>query len=236
MKIIILILHSKIDIYIKLLEKQEEYLKKFCENYNNIRYYKYYFNNNITENLIDEDTNSIIIKGEESHNPGCRIKTYEAFKMISDKDFDYIIRINESTIVDYVKLIKLLEDCKPKYAGMINRIQKNQIDHKCGLYNNNYEGRYYMSGRCIILSKDSINFINNYNKNNIDNVIDDLSIGLLIINYTNLWTDFRKFFRLVKNFNLQQGIIYMHKSNNRIKDFENISNTSNYILKKYNLI
>ena len=76
MKILILVLHSKLGIYNELIKIQQDYLNKICSINKNIKWYKYYFDNNVKNNYINEDTNSIIIKGNETHNPGCRIKKY----------------------------------------------------------------------------------------------------------------------------------------------------------------
>ena len=219
-----------------MIKKQEEYLKKIIDKRKGISYYKYYLDPNIEESYIDEINKSIVVKGRESTNPGCRIKTYEAFRMINDKEFDYIIRINESTLVDLILLDNILEKFKPKFAGMINTIHKNQIDPVFGIFDNRYKGVKYMSGRCIILSKDSINFLNNYDKSNIDDIIDDLSIGILMVNYTTKWLNLRNYFRLIPFNCKNNGIIFMHKTENRNKDIENFNNTSKFILKKYKLI
>ena len=122
-----------------MIKEQEEYLKKIIEKRKGVSYYKYYLDPDIKESYIDEINKSIVVK-EESINPGCRIKTYEAFRMIYDKEFDYIIRINESTLVDLILLDNILEKFKPKFAGMINTIQKDQIDPTFGIFDNKYKG------------------------------------------------------------------------------------------------
>lgn len=230
MKILILVLHSKLGIYNELIKIQQDYLNKICSINKNIKWYKYYFDNNVKNNYINEDTNSIIIKGNESHNPGCRIKTYEAFKIIKNMEFDYLVRINEATIVNYKLLEHILTKYSFDYGGAINTIQPRQIDLNAGLFDYRYAGIKYVSGRCIIIKKNIILNILKYLKyNKIDNVIDDLSIGIIISKFTKNWLELKNLFREGNKDNLSRGLVYSHKSINRYDDLNFMKKTIKFI-------
>ena len=231
MKILILVLHSKLGIYNDLMKIQEYYLNKICQKNKNILWYKYYFKEDIKDHFIDEKENSIIIKGKESYNPGCRIKTYEAFKLMKNKDYDYLVRINESTIVDYTLLEKILIRYKPQYAGAINTIQSKQIDEEAGLYDFRYAGGQYMSGRCIIIKKSMVkNILDHLIKYEVHNIIDDLSIGIIISKYEKKWLILNRLVQEGNKFILKKGLIYSHKSENRNDDLKFMKNTIKYLL------
>ncbi len=231
MKILILVLHSKSGIYNDLMKIQEYYLNKICHKNKNISWYKYYFKEDIKDHYINERENSIIIKGKESYNPGCRIKTYQAFKLMKGKDYDYLVRINESTVVDYTLLEKILIRYKPQYAGAINTIQSEQIDHDAGLFDFRYAGVRYMSGRCIIIKKSMVEkILDHLIKYKVHNLIDDLSIGMIINKYEKKWLILNWLVREGNKHILKKGLVYSHKSKNRNDDLKFMKNTIKFLL------
>ena len=98
-------------------EIQENYLNLIKNKYNNFTYYFYTYNNNINSDY-EFKYNMLYLKGIESYNPGITTKTIKAFKIIKEKfDYDYIIRTNISTIINYKKLLKKIIKKNILYGG-----------------------------------------------------------------------------------------------------------------------
>ena len=168
MKILNLVLYSDNDeIYVQMYQALSGYYKGFSD----VSTYFYKYNENISGNI--EITGDIInIKGRESYTPGILNKTIDAFMLFKNngeyEKYDYIIRSNISSIVNFSLLSEQLELNPVEYYGSTN-IGNIEID------NTNIP---FASGTNIIMSKkgymtlvDNINLLNRA-------LIDDLSIAL----------------------------------------------------------
>jgi hypothetical protein len=155
-------------------------LSKYYKIYNNVTTYFYKYNNAIENDfeLIDDVLN---IKGNESFVPGILNKTLEAFKYIDKNilDYDYIIRVNISSIIDYKILSDELEKNPMEYWGGTNVPNLSWYDPPCGIVDNKYFGIQFSSGTNIIISKNGMKILLD-NINLIDkSIIDDVAIGIL---------------------------------------------------------
>ena len=162
MKILHLVLYSKSEYY----DKMKTITKEFYKNYNiSVDTYYYYFDNTISNDyeLVDND---LKIKGVESFIPGILDKTIKAFKYFQNKidNYNYVIRSNISTVINFDKIIELLS--------------KDNYDYGFYLF---VRPTYKLaSGTSILLSNKTMHFIyNNVEKINYK-TIDDTAIGLII--------------------------------------------------------
>ena len=162
MKILHLVLYSKSEYY----DKMKIITKEFYKNYNiSVDTYYYYFDNTISNDyeLVDND---LKIKGVESFIPGILDKTIKAFKYFQNKidNYNYVIRSNISTVINFDKIIELLS--------------KDNYDYGFYLF---VRPTYKLaSGTSILLSNKTMHFIyNNVEKINYK-TIDDTAIGLII--------------------------------------------------------
>lgn len=175
LSIINLVLYSEDKEYNEMHEITKKYYSKF-KNVTTI-YYKY--NQHIREEykMIDDVLN---IKGRESYVPGILEKTIKAFQYINDNyNFDYVIRSNISTIVNFDLLCKYLQENPIEYGGGLKMILQ-QIDKPAGIVDSTYFGTEYASGTCIIFSKHTfIKFLKVKDKIKYD-LIDDVAIGVCI--------------------------------------------------------
>lgn len=174
MKILHLVLYSNTNDYIKMYKLTRKYYKKF----NNVITIYYRFCNKITDNyFLKRDI--LLIKGEETYVPGILDKTIKALSYFSSHDYQYIVRSNISTIVNFTLLNNYLNKNTINYAGgFLNNLQ--WIDHAGGIKDNTFFGTIYASGTCILFNKDTFNYlINNIHNINYD-ILDDVSIGLLL--------------------------------------------------------
>lgn len=173
-----LILYSENDInYIKMKNSLSKYLKK-----ENIKHYFYCYKHDLKKDyeIIDD---IIYLKGIESLVPGCLDKTLKVFKIFENYDYDFIIRSNISSIVNFDLLEKQIFENYIIY-GTSNILKLKYLDKPCGIIDNKYFGTIYPAGICIILCKNLVKLIvQNEKLLRSYNVIDDLSIGIFLKKY-----------------------------------------------------
>lgn len=134
----------------------------------------------------DKNKNLLRIRGKETYLPGILEKTIKSFHFVKKmrKTYDYIVRTNISTLVDFRKLSDLLSITKVDYGGgLTNTISDGWRDPNCGINDDRYKGVKYVSGTCIIFSNElfqkmlSMTHLIDYN------VIDDVSIGQFVMKH-----------------------------------------------------
>ena len=168
MKILNLVLYSDNEInYVHMYEALSEYYKGFSD----VSTYFYKYNENISDN-IEIKGDVISIKGRESYIPGILNKTIDTFMLFKNngeyEKYDYIIRSNISSIVNFSLLSEQLELNPVEYYGSTN-IGYITLD------NTNIP---FASGTNIIMSKKGyITLVDNINL--LDKaLIDDISIAV----------------------------------------------------------
>jgi hypothetical protein len=173
--IINLVLYSNNDEYNEMYKLTREYYKKF----NNVKTIYYKFDETISKEyeLNDDILN---IKGKETFIPGILDKTIKAFQFVNDHyNFNYVVRSNISTLVDFNLLTKYLEHNQIDYGGGL-KLSLYEISQSYGIKDSTYFGTEYASGTSIIISKKLLsNIINNKNKIKY-NFIDDVALGLFV--------------------------------------------------------
>jgi hypothetical protein len=233
MKILNLVLYSDNIFY----NQMYEILSKFYENYNYVQTIFYKYDENLNSD-IEIKNNILLIKGKESIIPGCLHKTIVTFKWIKDNinlnDFDYIIRQNISTIINFDKLKNILIDNKFNYGSGL-MLNLNWIDSYSGINDKKYFGLNFASGTSIILDKNTFKYIlENSNYLNYE-IVDDVAIGDLIKNYPNIIkNDMTKYFIFIEKINetefknnldfyINNYIFFRNKNNDRNIDIINMN-------------
>jgi len=184
MKFINLVLFSKSPPEQNHYENMKSILERYYSIYNNVKTIFYLCDPSIDTDFI-LDRNILYIKEEDTFIPGILKKTIKAFEYIAGNlnifDFDYIIRSNVSTLVNF----KLLEDelknnpINVYGGGKINNLQWLGG----GIEDNTWFGTLFISGTSIILTKEGLKFIL-VNKDKIRyDIIDDVAIGILFREY-----------------------------------------------------
>ena len=168
MKILNIVLYSDNEInYVQMYEALSGYYKRFSD----VTTYFYKYNENISDNI--EITGDVInIKGRESYIPGILNKTIDTLLLFKNngeyEKYDYIIRSNISSIVNFSLLSEQLELNPVEYYGSTN-IGYITLD------NTNIP---FASGTNIIMSKKGyMTLVNNINLLN-RAYIDDISIAV----------------------------------------------------------
>jgi hypothetical protein len=180
--------------------------------------------------------------GVETLVPGVLEKTLKAFEWVKRNycisEYEYIVRSNISTIINFDKLINILSRNEFNY-GSGRKFILNRIDIPSGIVDNSLFGLKYCSGTSIILKNDLFNFIvDNREKINLK-FIDDVSIGLFLRdNYNGLvyssglenYFVFTDKMEVLKNidYHLKNAIFFRNKSYNRYNDIK----LMDYICKK----
>jgi hypothetical protein len=213
--------------YDKMYEETNKYYKTFP----NVKTVYYTFSNDISDNYLDTITNILYIKGTENYIPGILDKTIKAFEYFKEDNYDYIIRSNISTLINFYLLNDELMKHPVEYStGFLFTI--HQLDPGNGITKQSFEsmkGLKYPSGTSIILSKNTMKQLLN-NKNLLEtDKIDDVAIGLFFskhypnIKLENIFDDrylfvpdmegnYEKIKELIMNKNY---IFYRNRNNNR---------------------
>jgi len=226
MKLLNLIIYNQNTEYDIMKSLLQKYLSK-----NNIIYYFIIFDNNISDNhVIINDT--IYLKGSESYLGigGLLDKTIKSLEILNNLHYDFLIRTNISTIINFKLLLQKLSDINSvSYASCLN-FNLQWLDPPCGIFNNKYFGTIYSSGTCIILSKNLTQFIISH-KNELDySVVDDVAIGILLNKYNFFPLCFDNLSLNSTQFN-SDTIAYRNKRHNRFIDIYYMSSIINDLIK-----
>ncbi len=214
-KILHLVLFSHNIDYDKMYETTSKYYSK----YQNVKTIYYTYNNNIS-NEYELKNDILYIKGFETYIPGIldkTIKTIEYFKLELDK-YNYIIRSNISTIVNFGLLIPELNQNPVSYAGgVLNDLKLQSNDNR--IKNNSV----YASGTAIILSIEMVKFLLNNQQYLRRKLVDDLALGYFFHDFNIVPTSIdnnEKFIFVdnIKNINIQKNIFYRNRTKNRNLD------------------
>ena len=170
---------------LNLIPYSEEHdMKNVLEPYlisNEINYYFYKYKENLeTEYLIEGRI--IYIKGNESRIPGNLDKMIKTFNIIKNTDYDYVVKSNIATVVNF-RALKFCLERNIDYGGPLyypcSRIVLN--DGLTEEFNKQYGEYGFVSSECIVMSKKCVNFLlKNQKKLKKSEVIDDVAIGVCI--------------------------------------------------------
>jgi len=156
---------------------------KYYVNFPNVKTIYYTYSNKIKTDYLLQN-NILYIKGNETYIPGILDKTIKAFEYFNNEymNYDYIIRSNISTIINFNLLNLQLQLEHIDYGGgILNNL--NWLDLGSGIIDKTHFGTIYGSGTSIIFSKKAFSKLLEKKQFLRMNVIDDLSIGILFKEY-----------------------------------------------------
>ncbi len=183
MKILLLSIYSKTELYDKMLELQ----RKYIHTHRNITSYFVQMTLNIEEDIIIKD-DMILVNGNESIL-NILYKTIKALELLTTLDqYDYVIRTNISTVSDLNKLYEYCEQAPRKNLYTGGRIlELNWLGS--GITDETHFGTTFIQGTFIVFSIDLIQKILK-DKEKLDySIVDDVSIGIYIKQYTDIYID-----------------------------------------------
>lgn len=156
-------------------------MSPFYKQYENIGVKTYFYK--FTDNLNVDfklDGDLLHIKGSESYIPGILEKTIKAFEFFVNTEYDYVLRSNISTVINFDLLVHQLTLTPLKGFGGGRLHLLHYIDEASGVFDDTWFGTYFMSGTSMIFDKECFRHLVE-NKDKIRyNFIDDLAIGFFI--------------------------------------------------------
>lgn len=237
MKVLILTIFSDNDIYNEMLNIQ----RKYIHNDENIDAYFITFDENLEEDIkIIDDI--IYVKGKESYI-NILYKTIKSLNYIINtlgQTYDYVVRANISTIINFENLFNYLTIC-PKtnlYTGgkleiLSWRLAPYEISESKQNQRNSFSGLKYIQGFGIILSYDIVEQILNDEKSIEYDIVDDVKLGLIIRDkFKELYDNINKnsLTKMSCNFN-KESVFIRNKTGNRTNDISNMNNIVNLLCK-----
>ena len=146
------------------------------------------------------------------------------------RNYDYIVRPNASSIVNFDNLCNELENTPMNYGGLWMQIADGSTSPDYGIIDNRFANLNYASGTCIILSKNAFALLMDGLHLYDDSTVDDVSIGDFIHKHTEFaFTNLSKVVFTTEdhflqnmhnnaNDKLKEYILFRNRSNNRHHD------------------
>jgi len=164
-------------IYENMKNVQEKYYSLFEPN---IKTYYIKYSKNIDNEEYILENNILHINGIESTPlvPGALDKTIKALHFFKDIKYDYLVRSNISTIINFNNLVDELQKNPIKFygGGKIFNLQW----HGWGITDNKWFNTLFASGTSIILTNDAVVFMMD-NKHLLKyDIVDDVSIAIFM--------------------------------------------------------
>ena len=172
-KFINLVLYSTGEEYDEMYRMTKSYYSSFP----NVTTLYYIFDPDIDKEFVLK-AGILRIKGTESYIPGILAKTMKALAYTEKNyEFDYVVRSNISTIVDFDLLADYIGETPIEYGGGL----KNEYKDEGETYSD-INGLVYASGTAIIFSRKTLHEVVRKQKHLRMDLIDDVALGLLMRN------------------------------------------------------
>lgn len=175
MKVLLLIIHQETDEYAKMYKVLSSHYARYKEL---DTFFIVQSPDLTTHYRIEGD--KIYIKGTESFIPGILQKTIEAMIIAKAENYDFVIRSNSSTVINYSRLELFIQkakeaniDCFTGYRQVLQWIRPSD-----GIVDEKYFGTVFASGAMFVLSRNAVKELIRF-RHLIDfTVIDDVAIGI----------------------------------------------------------
>lgn len=247
MKILVLHIFNQTEHYNHMLDIQRQYTNYIKSNTNtNLELDVFFisYRENKT-NMIEKENDMIYIKSDDMYKEnllGITNKTIKSIEFLIDelnKEYDFVIRTNISTIINYLNLYIVLNEIPKNNIYTGGKLEcLRWLDPPAGINeetNNKYNmnGLYYMQGIGIIWSFDVVKkIIENKNKINY-NIVDDVTFGLFIRDnlqeiYNNI--PYQYYAKVSNSYETDSTFIRLKTIHNRMNDVINMVNFTNKIL------
>ncbi len=174
MKILHLVLYSPKPCYDEMLQATNRLYVNYSEQVTTFYYYR-----NPALSVVRLDGCMLQLPGEESYCPGILHKTIQALEMFDMRNFDFVVRSNASTVINFDVLLPLLEKEKlTAYYGGPHVMESKEITATDTVPREDLP-LSFVHGTCIILRSDAVLFLCTHKHMCNLEINDDESIGLL---------------------------------------------------------
>jgi len=158
-------------------EEMQKTLAKYYASYPNVKtiFYKYSNEDKFEDNIL-------YIKGVESLVPGVLEKTLKTFEYALNEikefdDYDYIIRTNISSIINFKLLEEELRKNPIKFYGGGHIMNLSWTGG--GITDSTWYGTLFAPGTCLIFTKEAFRFVVKNQHLIHKEIVDDLAIAIL---------------------------------------------------------
>jgi hypothetical protein len=176
----------------------------------------------------------LYIKGEETYVPGILDKTLRTLQYTYERPYDFLIRSNVSTVVNFAVLLPRLlsKDLSAFHYGGSRSCVLQWLDPVGGLVDATYFGTTYVEGTCLIFSKSLVcSLLKELSTYIPRHIVDDVALGVVIQRHTSYQPQtLESFYSHVTEDNLQillkqyreHVALYRHKTQCREEDVKHI--------------
>ena len=160
-----------------------ECLNKYChiyEHHKNVYVKTYFMKYKDDIEGYELHDNILYMNGKESYVPGIILKTLKGFKYFENElgNYDYIVRSNLSTIIDFRLLAEELETNPIHFYGGGHK--RNLQWTGGGIEDSTWFGTDYIEGTCIIFTPTAVKYVLDNIHLVRTNIIDDVSIAIFM--------------------------------------------------------
>ena len=129
----------------------------------------------------------LYIKGQETYVPGILDKTIRTLAYTHNRDYEYVIRSNISTVVNFQVLLNhfLARDLHLFHYGGPQHLSLSWLDTAAGIVDATYWGLEYIGGTCMILSRALVTRLLQELQEHIPyHLVDDTALGYVVKHHT----------------------------------------------------
>ena len=199
-KILCLIIASKTDEYTRMEQQWRKHIAKIQSSSasQTVAFFFLYSSTTISEPVVDHETHTITVHGQESLIPGIFDKTMRALSETIHIDYDYLLRTNLSSFFDFRKLAAYLDTQASKnYTGTFLEISNEQIEMTVQGGLKIHIPTIFLNGAGFLMSKDVVfETVHKYTCMTHDELSyivslpDDVAISLLVASFYD-WRNMR---------------------------------------------
>ena len=181
-RVLHLVLFSEADHYVKMYQSTKTWYKQFEPNVKTLYYFR---DASITEPIIDEEKQFLRVPGVESYISGILDKTIQAFEYFFDKKayaFDFVVRSNISTVVNFPHLLPLLQSCLQNRNFLFGSTLCSvltPVSDTTKLICDEHPGLKFAHGTCLLFHPSTISYLLSKKELLHKGVEDDVSFSLL---------------------------------------------------------
>lgn len=178
-KVLHLVLYNPLPQYVSMYSQTKTWYK-ICEKFGVDTFY-YFYDSDVSSPMVDEKDMTLRLPGTESYYPGILLKTLEAFEFFAKEGYDFIVRSNISSPVNFVHLLQHVPlENSMLYGGphlinpaLVETQRDNSIFKDLG-------SMKFVHGTCIVFGLDTIRFLLARRSELCFTIEDDFAFGVLL--------------------------------------------------------
>ncbi len=240
MRVLHLVLYSPAPYYDVMINVTREWYKQFEQH---VDTWYYFCDPLVNEPTFDAETRMFKLPGSETYIPGILNKTIAAieyFFITNKKGYDFLVRSNASTVINFPTLLSLIENVITNRSLFFGSTLCWELDSAHNIAPN----IRLAHGTCMLFHPFAIDFLLQRKELLIQNAEDDVAISLLFTQtkdeHKNVFVPRQlglQFMGLNLNYNLSTISAFRnhHLNSDRLLDVANVTRTTNALQKHHQL-